>query len=507
MPAARVWATGALVGLALYAVPSAPRLAAAPESAATGAAGAPPLAGFTPTSAAREWRAEARLSSLLDPRRVERDFRELTREPHTAGLARNHELAGYVAEAFRAAGLEDVSESAYDVLMSYPEKVSIELLAPEPQALRVVEDVYAVDPDSANPRLGLPYHAYSASGTVEAEVVYARSGSPEDFAYLQSQGIDLHGKLALVRYSVPYSYRGFKAYTAERLGLAGLLIYSDPQDDGFVKGAVYPDGPWGPLGHLQRGAILYDFLVPGDPLTPGWPSLPGARRIAPEAARSLPKILSAPLTARDAARILAALGGPEAPPEWCGALEVAYRIGPGPARVRLALEVPRPVVRIVNVTGRIRGREEPERVVLLGNHRDAWVFGAVDPSSGTATLLELARALGQLVREGWRPRRTLVLASWDAEEFALTGSTEWGEEHLSALREGLVVYLNVDSSTSGSGFSATASGCLIPFIEEAIADVTDPNTGRSLLDVWKEGRRSEERRVGKECRSRWSPYH
>lgn len=446
------------------------------------------LTGFTRASSAAQLQRETRLSSYLDAGRVDRDFRELTREPHTAGTERNNELAHYVASSFREAGLEDVAEIPYDVLMSYPKSISVEMTAPRLHRATIAEDVFEVDPDTANPRLGIPYHAFSGSGEVEAEVVYARNGNPEDYEHLRSAGIDVRGKLVLVRPSVPYSYRGFKAYTAEKLGAAGLLIYSDPKDDGFVKGKVFPDGPWGPLGHIQRGAITYDFLVPGDPLTPGWASVAGAPRIPESEAISLPKILSVPLTARDAKEILAALGGPDAPPDWVGALPVSYRLGPGPARVKVKLDIPRPVTKIINVTGRIRGREEPDEIVLLGNHRDAWVYGAVDPSSGTATMLELARALGDLVKGGWRPRRTIVFANWDAEEFALTGSTEWGEEHLADLREHLVAYLNVDSSTSGSGFSASASACLAPFIEETLAHVADPASGRPLLEVWKKAR-------------------
>jgi len=446
------------------------------------------LTGFTRDRSAAELLIEARLGRQLDATRVERDFRELTREPHTAGTERNNDLARYVAESFTTAGLEDVTQIPYDVLMSYPKSISVDLTAPHLHHATIAEDLYDVDPDTANPRVGLPYHGFSGSGEVETEVVYARNGNPEDYEHLKAAGIDVRGKLVLVRPSVPYSYRGFKAYTAEKLGVAGLLIYSDPADDGFVKGKVFPDGPWGPLGHIQRGAITYDFLVPGDPLTPGWASVAGARRIAESEAISVPKILSVPLTARDAKVILAALGGPAAPQEWVGALDVPYRLGPGPARVRVKLDIPRPVTKIINVTGRIRGREEPDRIVLLGNHRDAWIYGAVDPSSGTATMLELARALGELVRSGWRPRRTIVLANWDAEEFALTGSTEWGEEHLTELREHLVAYLNVDSSTSGSAFSASASACLASFIKETLADVADPATGRPLLEIWKSPR-------------------
>jgi len=442
-------------------------------------------AGFTEESAALHRDLEGRLSATLSRERVGADFRELTREPHPAGSQRNNELAGYVATAFREAGLDAVIETSYDVLMSYPEEVVVELTAPHQHSFTLAEDVLPEDPDSGNPRLGLPYHAYSASGEVAAEVVYARNGNPEDFEYLRSRGIDLKGKIALMRYSVPYSYRGFKAYTAERLGLAGMLIYSDPKDDGFVKGKVYPDGPWGPTGHIQRGAITYDFLVPGDPLTPGWASLTGAQRIPESEAAALPRIMSAPIAARDAQMILAALGGEQAPEDWRGALEAPWRIGPGPAVVHMKLKIPRPITKIINVEGRIRGLQSPQEMILLGNHRDAWAFGGVDPSSGTATMLELARGLGSLSRAGWRPRRTIVFASWDAEEFALTGSTEWGEQHRKELEENLVAYLNVDSSTSGQQFSASASGCLATLVEEVLADVADPATGRTLLERWR----------------------
>lgn len=445
------------------------------------------ITGFTRASSEAERDAEARLAASLDAKRVDRDFAELTREPHVAGSPRNNMLAHVVAAAFRDAGLEDVVETSYDVLMSYPSEVTVEMVEPRSQRFLMAEDVYPEDPDTARADLGLPYHGFSASGDVTAQVVYARNGDPEDYDHLRSLGIDVRGRLVLVRYSVPYSYRGFKAYTAEKEGAAGLLIYSDPKDDGFVKGEVFPNGPWGPIGHIQRGAITYDFLVPGDPLTPGWASVDGARRIPESEAVSIPRILSVPIKARDAREILLALSGPAAPESWRGALDVPYRIGPGPARVHLKLDVPKSTTKIIDVTGRIKGREEPDDIVLLGNHRDAWIFGGVDPSSGTATMLELARGLGRLVREGWRPRRTLMLASWDAEEFALTGSTEWGEQHLEELLQHLVVYLNVDSSTSGSDFSATASGCLARLVEETTQDVADPRTGRSIHDVWRRG--------------------
>ena len=324
----------------------------------------------------------------------------------------------------------------------------------------------------------------SASGDVTAEVIYAHSGNPEDYDWLEAQGIDPRGKIAIVRYSMPYSYRGFKAWEAERRGVAALIIYSDPMEDGYRKGDVFPRGPWGPESHIQRGAISYDFIVPGDPLTPGWPSVEGAKRIAETEARSVPRIAAVPMSWRDAQPILASLGGPVAPPAWHGALPITYHVGPGPAKLHVEIDMDGATRPIWVVEGRIRGSEAPDELVILGNHRDAWVYGAVDPSSGTASLLETARVLGQLARAGERPRRTLVFASWDAEEWHLTGSTEWGEQFANELGKGAVAYLNVDSSTSGPNLEVSAVASLNPTILEVARDVVDPDSGRSLLEAW-----------------------
>jgi N-acetylated-alpha-linked acidic dipeptidase len=314
-------------------------------------------------------------------------------------------------------------------------------------------------------------------------VVYAASGNPENYDWLESQGIDVRGKIVLVRYSVPYSYRGFKALTAEKRGAAAMLIYSDPAEDGAKKGVVYPDGPWGNESHIQSGGIPYDFMVPGDPLTPGWASVAGAKRIAAEEAVSLPKIVSAPLSARDARVLLQAMDGPEAPQAWQGGLGITYKAGPTTTSVKLRVMADDKVRPIQTVIGTIRGSERPDEWVILGNHRDAWQYGGVDPSSGSASMMDLARSLGALARGGVRPKRSLVFASWDAEEFTLTSSTEWGEQLEAELKEKAVAYINVDSSTSGPNFTAAAVPSLNRFIEEAAAVVTDPKTGVSLVDA------------------------
>ncbi len=434
--------------------------------------------GFAPGSLARERRIEAHYLALPDASRIREFHRYLTREPHMAGTPRNRELAEWQRSQWEKWGLENVAIVRHEVLLPYPEEVGVEMVQPRRWKASLREDPLPVDPDtSLDP--GITYHAYSASGDLTAEVVYAGSGNPENYDWLAAQGIDVRGRIALVRYSVPYSYRGYKALTAQQRGLAGILIYSDPADDGYRKGAVYPDGPWGPESHIQRGGIPFDFLVPGDPLTPGWASVRGARRIRASEAVSIPKIVSVPLSYRDARVILEALEGPEVPAGWRGGLPLTYRAGPG-ATLRMHVQIDQGIREIQTVVGRVRGSERPDEEVILGNHRDAWVFGGVDPSSGSASLMEMARAFGTLLREGMRPRRTIVFASWDAEEFTLTSSTEWGEQFADDLRRRAVAYVNVDSSASGPEFTSSAVPSLNRVVLEAARDVRDPRSRASV---------------------------
>lgn len=441
-----------------------------------------PITGFSAIAARRQHEIENRFAALLSRDSTGAYFRELTAQPHPAGTERNRWLAEWMAARWRAYGLEDVRLHRYDVLLPWPERISVTLESPTRFEAALKEDCYPEDPHGCvGPEL--TYLGMSASGDVTGELVYASSGNPSDYDWLEAQGIDLRGKIAIVRYSNPYSYRGFKALTAERRGLKALLIYSDPQEDGYRKGLTFPNGPWGPESHIQRGAITYDFIVPGDPLTPGWASLDGARRIPVAEAASVPKIIAVPISATDAAPLLKALTGPVAPPDWQGALPFTYRVGAGPATVRVNVKMDDRTRSIWVVEGRIRGTEHPEQTVVLGNHRDAWVYGGVDPSSGTATEMELARTLGQLAREGHRPKRSVVLASWDAEEWHLTGSTEWGEQLARELSGSAVAYLNVDGSTSGPNFAAGAVATLNPLIVETARDVADP-AGGSVLEAW-----------------------
>ena len=441
------------------------------------------IRGFTAAAAARELAIEAELASRQSRDSVRTFFRHFTAEPHPAGSVRNKELADFIAERFRAYGLDDVRLHRYDVLLPLPRELKVSMLSPTRYDATLTEDAYPVDPQTAKDA-GPTFLGMSASGDVTAELVYASSGNPSDYDWLEAQGIDLKGKIAIVRYSVPYSYRGFKALTAEKRGLKALLIYSDPAQDGFVKGSTFPDGPWGPASHIQRGALSYDFMYAGDPLTPGYASLPGAPRILESESVQIPRIIAVPMSYRDAEPLLRALGGPEAPAEWQGALPFKYHVGAGPATVRVKVEMDGLTRPIWVVEGRIRGTDEPDKYVVLGNHRDAWAYGAVDPSSGTATQLELARVLGGLARQGERPKRSIVFASWDAEEWHLTGSTEWGEQFAADLKQNAIAYLNVDGSTSGSTFDAGAIASLNALVTQTVRDVRDPGAEGSVLESW-----------------------
>ena len=432
---------------------------------------------------------QSQLIETIRPENCRREHRILTEKPHMAGSVQNYELAKYVAKKWREYGLEDVELVEHPVYLPWPVRYEATLVAAN-EKLSLKEDPIPQDKDSYFDDVGIPYCAYSANIDVTAPVVYVNSGNPEDYDLLAKQGIDVRGKIALARYSVPYSYRGFKALTAEKRGAAALLLYSDPADDGFKKGEVYPWGPWGPESHLQRGGIVYDFNLPGDPRTPGWASVPGGRFLPAETAVSMPTIAAAPMSYKDARKLLEKMTGPTAPDAWQGGLPFRYRLGPTSDKLHLIIENDKKVRSIWNVIGRLRGIERPNEWVVLGNHRDAWVFGGVDPSSGSASMMETARALGQLKRNGWKPRRTLIFASWDAEEFTLTGSTEWGELEAERLKAGALAYLNVDSSSSGNSFSASAVPALVEFLRDVAREVPDPSGG-SIYDAWLRNSRAE----------------
>ena len=441
------------------------------------------MSGFSTRAVKTQAEIESKLKAIPSPDEARKHHRFLTAEPHPAGSERNNELARYIAELWKQQGWEDVTLRRYDVLNTFPREVSVEMTAPVKYKASLREDPYDVDPDTKNPRVQSAYTGLSASGEVTAPVVYAHSGNPEDYDLLRKHGIDVKGKIVLVRYSNPYSYRGFKALTAEREGAAAMIVYSDPQEDGFKRGKVFPDGPWGPESHIQRGAITYDFIVPGDPLTPGWASVEGAKRIPIEQAVSLPKIIALPMSWRDAKHFLENMDGPEAPKDWQGGLPIKYRLG-GAVTAHVKVDMDNSVKPNYVVEARIRGSEFPDEWIVLGNHRDAWEFGGVDQSSGTASMIELSRALGELKKQGMRPKRTIVICSWDGEEVGLTGSTEWGEQFADDLKSKAVAYINVDSSASGPDFRPSAVASLAPLIVEVSRSLDGPS-GRSLYEEWK----------------------
>src|ERR1035437_3378859 len=443
------------------------------------------ILGFPPSSAARQTEIETKFKSIPSPDEERRQHRIFTSEPHLAGSKRNNELADYIAAEWRKQGLEDVIIRRYDVYGTNPKTASLEMVAPTHYQATLREAALDADPESKDPAISGAWLGMSISGDVTAPVVYAHSGNPEDYDLLRKNGISVKGKIVLVRYSNPYSYRGFKALTAQREGAAAILIYSDPAEDGYKKGKVFPDGPWGPESHIQRGAITYDFMVPGDPLTPGWASVPGAKRIPLSQAVSVPKIMALSLSWKDAKPLLENLGGPLAPPDWQGGLPIEYHLGGEQARVHLKIRMDNSIKPYYVVEARIRGAESPDEWVVLGNHRDAWVYGGVDPSSGTASMMEMTRAFGQLLKNGMRPRRTLVVCSWDGEEVGLTGSTEWGEQFADELRKKAVAYINVDSSTSGPDFRGSAVASLAPMLVETSRSLQDPS-GKSLYEAWKQ---------------------
>lgn len=441
------------------------------------------IGGFAAESSRAERAIEARFLAIPSPEMAERHARFLTEEPHTAGTAGGQRVADYVFAKFKEYGIPSELYQ-YDVLLSYPQKVELALIQPTLAKLANPEAGYPQDKDSYEPALALPWHAYAPSADLTAQVVYVNYGAAEDYNRLADMGVDVRGKIVIARSF--HGYRGGKSLEAERRGVAGLITYSDPAEDGYVQGDAYPDGPWGPESHFQRGANVYDFIVPGDPLTPGWASLPGARRLRQEESPILPQIPSLPLSYKDASVILKNLAGPAVPKGWQGGLPFTYHVGPGPAVVHLKLDMTREVRTIYDIVGTITGSDEPEKKIILSNHHDAWAYGAVDPSSGTASLLEVARGFGQLLKQGWRPKRTIILGCWDAEEYTLTGSTEWGEQFADDLRKNGVACLNVDASTSGSTFAASAVPSLRRFIIETVKEFADPNGRGTVYDVWKQ---------------------
>jgi N-acetylated-alpha-linked acidic dipeptidase len=503
----------------------------------------PPSLGFATASRAAQAAAEAKALAVPTPDRARTWLRALTEEPHVAGTKADYDTAVYLRDRLREWGwTADLAE--YEVLLDYPYLQTLgtpviprlEIIRPNPQRLKLIEDPHGPDKDSAAPGAWPAWHGYGASGIATGQVVYANFGRPEDFDALDRLGVSVKDKIVLTRYGG--CFRGLKVWQAQRRGAIGVLIFSDPADDGFGRGDVYPIGPYRPPSAIQRGSVQFLSRGPGDPSTPGTPSLPGAKRLPWDPRNGFPllsgsnplmqrpfivgiqnpdgesvnitipsveeweklagrerteafaAIPSLPISYEAAAPILQAMGGPNVPSGWQGGLPLAYHVGPGPVEVTFETRHEYRIRKIWNVIATLRGTVEPDRWVMIGNHRDAWTYGAVDPSSGTAATMETCRALGEAVKNGWKPRRTLVYASWDAEEYGLVGSTEYAEHHADELKQKAVLMLNVDVAVGGSDLSLDGIPSLRDLMLQCAGQINDPKSGRSLADLWLAKRKS-----------------
>ncbi len=448
------------------------------------------LDGFSARGTLLERRWEEQFLAVPSAASAREHLRRLTLEPHVAGTKEDYATAIYVRDQLRSYGLT-AELKEYQVWLNYPNSPGIvELIAPRRERLAVREAIVSADPTSFNPGITPLFNGYSPSGDVTARLVYANYGLPGDYDELKKAGVDVKGKIVIVRYG--NSFRGVKAKVAEDQGATGCIIYSDPADDGYMQGDVYPKGPWRPVASGQRGSVQYLFDYPGDPLTPGKPSIPGVPRLKVEDATDLTRIPVQPIAYDVARKLIAPLQGPVRPRGFQGGLPFAYHVGgTDDVKVHLKTDMDYQTRTIWDVVARIDGSQDKDRWVIMGNHRDAWVFGAVDPNSGTSAMLEAARGFGQLLKQGWKPKRTIILCSWDAEEYGLIGSTEWAEENADELQEKAVAYLNVDVAVSGANFSASAVPSLWKLIRSVARDIKDPKTGKSVYQQWQDRARDQ----------------
>ena len=455
--------------------------------------------GYTDFSQQAKW--DSAFMAIPDPKLAGEELKELTKAPHWASSPEDHATALYVAEKFKAAGLQ-TEIVPFRVWLNKPVKIEITAvdaaghqLMSGPTPEHVDPTAYGGDPFQNDPRILPAFNGSSPSGDVTADVVYANYGTLEDFKRLASLGISVKGKIAIVRYGG--NFRGVKVYIAQQYGAAGVLIYSDPADDGYTRGDMYPRGPYRPATAVQRGSVQFLPLYAGDPETPGvasTPELPDSQRITDPARMNQPQIPSNPLSYHDAAPILQALDGPDSPREWQGGLPFTYHLGGTDAvKVHMHLEQDYKIRTIWDVIGKIPGDDTTD-LVVAGNHRDAWVYGAVDPNSGTAAMLEAVHGLGALLKQGWKPKRTMIICSWDAEEEGLVGSTEWAEMHATELAHA-VAYFNTDVGVSGPNFNASAVPSLKEFVRDVTRQVASPKGG-TVYEQWQKSQAENPRGRG-----------
>jgi N-acetylated-alpha-linked acidic dipeptidase len=428
------------------------------------------IRGFPSSQVAAQRELEAQALAIPRPANLRTYMEKMSAEPHIAGSPASRAVADYAAGLLRSWGLS-VEIEEFEALMPYPKSRLLEMTAPVRFTAKLQEPRIAEDRDSGDKNQVPTYNSYASSGDVTAQLVYVNYGIPEDYERLRKLGIDPKGKIAIARYGK--SWRGTKAKVAQENGAVACLIYSDPADDGYYLGDVYPKGPYRPAAGVQRGSVIDLTQYPGDPLSPGWASEKGARKLGVSEATNLIKIPVMPISYGDAQPLLAALEGPVAPEAWRGALPITYHVGPGPATVHFKVELESLTRPLYNVVATIRGSELPDEWVPYGNHHDAWVNGAQDPGSGASVLLETARTLSELLKTGWKPRRTIKLALWDGEEFGLLGSTEWEEKNEAELKQKAIVYFNTDM-TGKLALGVGGSPSLHVFMREIVRDVLKP---------------------------------
>ncbi|MBX9928325.1 MAG: M28 family peptidase, partial [Gemmatimonadaceae bacterium] len=437
------------------------------------------LTGFSAADAAAYRAAERTAVARPDPARARELSRVLSAETHIAGTPAQAVTRDYVIAQMKAMGLA-TEVRAYDIWMPHP--TAIEVWA-NGEALDLREGALAADATSGRTNEPLPINGYSGSGDVRAEVVYVNYGLVEDYRTLDSLGVSVRGKIAVARYG--RSFRGIKAREAEKHGAVALLIYSDPADDGYVQGDVYPEGPWRPANGIQRGSVMNGA---GDPSTPGYPSRAGAPRV-PLAQMPVPRIPVVPIGYGNASKLLRTVRGTAIPRGWQGGLDFRYHVGPGPsvARVRVVTDTATtPFKTVWNTFGVVRGSEFPDEIVIIGGHRDAWGPGAGDNVGGIVSVLESARAVAEQMKSGWKPKRTLMFATWDAEEWGLIGSTEYVEEDSLRLMRGGVAYFNQDGAGGGPNLGGGGSPSLRGLLRDVARSIPHPDVpAKSLYDMWR----------------------
>jgi N-acetylated-alpha-linked acidic dipeptidase len=438
------------------------------------------LVGYTPASATREREIETDVIRRPDPAKAATYSRDLSREVHVSGTPAQARTRDYVIAQMKSWGLE-TSVRSYDIWMPHPTEVRVWRVAPDTLRLNLAEPPVPNDPTSSLPQY-FTVNGYSGQGDVTGEVVYVNYGLIEDYAQLDSLGVSVRGKIAVARYG--RSFRGIKAREAERHGAVALIIYSDPQDDGFARGDVYPAGPMRNAAGVQRGSVLN---ADGDPSTPSYPSTAGAKRIA-ESAMEIPHIPVVPMSYGNAAELLRGVRGAAIPQAWQGGLAFRYHVGPGPIKARVVVHddrTTRPLKPIYDTFGVIRGSEYPDELVIIGGHRDAWGPGTADNVSGTVSVLEAARAVAEQVKQGMRPKRTIVFATWDAEEWGLIGSVEYVEDDSLRLTRNAIAYFNQDVSAQGPRFNGGGSPSLRATLRDVARQVPDPNGHGSVYAEWR----------------------